>query len=555
MISNLPLPIKILLISFNSEWHQDVWNILAIETLYGDLIGEFGSLINIDTMRLGPEDEIDKNLIMIQEYHPHLIGFSLDIGSHNIFFKLLDNLKNAGICDYAKLVCGGTLCTYSYDYFFKNQLFSELKPIIIIGEGELALRDIVYHCMGQRDLIDICNIMFFNDEKGKYIANEVKNQNIDLLVHPPITIPYNNLKHRVHILQASRNCIFNCSYCTQGPHKKWRSLPLQRVKKNLDDLLSQGITEFEFVDDEFFGGISVDRIDRAEEISNIMLELQKKHKAKIQFRIFTNPYIISSKIKNSKGIDFVGILKALKQTGLCRVYLGVESWTLEQRKRYNRKDSIEDCLNAINILKNLKINIDAGFIMFDPEVSIKEIKENIRLIYKTNFLEYNTWPFRPMTITEGTPLYDRVKALNLLYKRDKKNISCFNYRFINPDVELIYSEVERIAQYSSKIFYNLKYLFKENHFNIEDSDIRLLNSFIVENAEINLKLIERLIGNIESNQNILQTREWADEKIIELITKIEKNMGRFNQTGASTKYIDSSIKRAKSSFGIPIYNN
>ena len=29
--------VRILLVSFGSEWHNDVWNVLAIESLVGDL--------------------------------------------------------------------------------------------------------------------------------------------------------------------------------------------------------------------------------------------------------------------------------------------------------------------------------------------------------------------------------------------------------------------------------------------------------------------------------------------------------------------------------------
>ncbi len=37
--------VRILLVSFGSEWHNDVWNVLAIESLVGDLEGYFGNNI------------------------------------------------------------------------------------------------------------------------------------------------------------------------------------------------------------------------------------------------------------------------------------------------------------------------------------------------------------------------------------------------------------------------------------------------------------------------------------------------------------------------------
>lgn len=50
--------VRILLVSFGSEWHNDVWNVLAIESLVGDLEGYFGNNIQISTFRFYTEDDI-----------------------------------------------------------------------------------------------------------------------------------------------------------------------------------------------------------------------------------------------------------------------------------------------------------------------------------------------------------------------------------------------------------------------------------------------------------------------------------------------------------------
>ena len=51
--------VRILLVSFGSEWHNDVWNVLAIESLVGDLEGYFGNNIQISTFRFYTKDDID----------------------------------------------------------------------------------------------------------------------------------------------------------------------------------------------------------------------------------------------------------------------------------------------------------------------------------------------------------------------------------------------------------------------------------------------------------------------------------------------------------------
>ena len=55
--------VRILLVSFGSEWHNDVWNVLAIESLVGDLEGYFGNNIQISTFKRGKPIQI-KNIIL-----------------------------------------------------------------------------------------------------------------------------------------------------------------------------------------------------------------------------------------------------------------------------------------------------------------------------------------------------------------------------------------------------------------------------------------------------------------------------------------------------------
>ena len=160
--------------------------------------------------------------------------------------------------------------------------------------------------------------------------NEVVTVDLSLLQYSPKPIVYSNSVNSIRIIQTSRNCVFNCTYCSQGPKKMWRTFSYKRIKGDLEIFIKAGTLEFEFVDDEFFGGNEVYNIDRAWKICDIIEELIRKYNCNIKFRIFTNPHIISSKNVGTNNIDFVSILNRLKDLGLSRVYLGVESGSLKQ---------------------------------------------------------------------------------------------------------------------------------------------------------------------------------------------------------------------------------
>ena len=111
--------VRILLVSFGSEWHNDVWNVLAIESLVGDLEGYFGNNIQISTFRFYTEDDTDSMFSDNNLLDYHLIGCSVEIGTHKILDYFLIKLFQNGYSN--NLVLGGILATYAYDYLINIQ--------------------------------------------------------------------------------------------------------------------------------------------------------------------------------------------------------------------------------------------------------------------------------------------------------------------------------------------------------------------------------------------------------------------------------------------------
>lgn len=522
--------IRILLVSFGSEWHDDVWNVLAIESIKGDLKGLFKEDISIKEKRFYNKNEINifaRSSNISMEYD--LIGCSVEIGSHNLLDDFLLHLSEV---NYSKaLVLGGVLPTYAYDYLITLKSVQKLKPIFIIGEGEIALRNLV-DCLMHKDLVSYenePNTFQFNKKSQNYIMNTTQTVDLEKLIYSPEPISYTSMDYKIRIIQASRNCIFGCTYCSQGPNKKWRSFSYDRIKENLEVFIKTGCYEFEFVDDEFFGGNKSYNIDRAWKICDIVENVSNQFSCKLRFRIFTNPNIITSENVGYNNISFVHVLKRLKKLGLSRVYLGVESGAADQRKRYNRRDTLEECSKSISMLESLGIEIDVGFIMFDPEVTLKDISENIDFIQYNNILKYNTWPLRPMILTAHTPMFQRAEKLGIVTKRNDYNIASFEYVFLNSDVAMIFSRISRIADRTAKVFYILKYIYKNNFYETKLHDeTQVISDFLMENAMINFDCIKEMIALFQNNSandnslNIVTDNAFRNE--YNLIEKIEKKM-------------------------------
>ena len=529
-------PFRILFVSFSSGWHEDVWNVLAIESLTGDLCGHFGNLVEVDTVRSSCMPDVEKIADSIKENNYDMIGYSLDIGSQEFFLSLLRRLNSCSL--KCTMVCGGTLATYAYDYIMEKEEFMAFHPFIVLGEGEIALRDIVQKHLDNMPLRMIDNILSYDEIKKEYVKGQFKPVDLKELIYPPVHITYFKQEHKVHILQSSRNCVFSCSYCSQGPNKQWRSFSYERIERNMENLINNRIYEFEYVDDEFFGGTAPYYIDRAWKIADIISGLEEKYQISLQFRLFTNPCIICSKNTGSNGKGFYELLQYYKKLGLCRVYLGVESGSIEQRNRYNRKDSLQDCKDAIHMLNEIGLIVDAGFIMFDPEVQLDDINFNIEFIREVNFLKYNTWPFRHMTLTANTPMFYRVRELELLRGRSMNNPASYRYEFLNESVRVIYSAVEVIASCSSKVFYILKYFYKEYCYNSHEQEkIDMVYGYLMKNASINLDYIQDMIRDLQENKSIEKSTMRIRRRLFELIKTIEANIFIFDSFDYSTDYL------------------
>jgi radical SAM superfamily enzyme YgiQ (UPF0313 family) len=415
---------------------------------------------------------------------------------------------------------------------------------MILSEGEIALREILQAYMTGVEFTGIRNTLTYN-ENGEFTVSERSPVDLDKLVYPPKAISYGTHKLAVHILQTSRSCVFKCSYCTQGVNQQRRVFPLDRIKANIRNLIEDGVYEYEFVDDDFLGGIGKNYIDRAWDIINIMKDLKEEYKVELKFRIFTNPYIVSS---NKQDLTIIkDLLKGLKEAGLIRVYLGIESGSEEQRKRYNRLESLEDCEKSLEMLQELGFAIDAGFIMFDPEVTVSDLKMNIGFINKTNLIRFNTWPYRSMCLTAYTPMYERVKELGMLLERDNQNPISFKYNFMHPEIGIIVNELDSVAEITAKVFYILKYFYKEYCYKSEIKEtLEKVSFYLRTNALYNINFLGNIIDCYSDEKSVLRHKTKLLKSLHELNLEIKRDIHIFDNINYSTNYLLKSIDTVES---------
>ena len=77
--------------------------------------------------------------------------------------------------------------------------------------------------------------------------NEVVTVDLSLLQYSPKPIVYSNSVNSIRIIQTSRNCVFNCTYCSQGPKKMWRTFSYKRIKGDLEITKGDGTIDNPYI--------------------------------------------------------------------------------------------------------------------------------------------------------------------------------------------------------------------------------------------------------------------------------------------------------------------
>ena len=218
----------------------------------------------------------NKNILrVIKEKNPIVIGITSTIASIYEAYRLAKLIKsNFNI----PLVIGGPHATFSDEEILNESNFD----IVVRGEGEEILNEIVFTIKGEHNLDDIRGISYKKD--GKIIKNKSRDFIADLDKLPFAArhlVPLEKYETHAFTIITSRGCPFKCAFCQVSGKDglKWR----YRSAANIIEEIKQVIRNHPnvkkvsgpegkrpmvfFVDDNFMVSIK-----RVEEICNMIIE-------------------------------------------------------------------------------------------------------------------------------------------------------------------------------------------------------------------------------------------------------------------------------------------
>ncbi len=346
-----------------------------------------------------------------------------DVHRHNLLTiakKIRKKRKDAIIC------AGGYLPTFTAE---KILLACPEFDFLVRGEGEITASEVFGRISRGEDWHDVPGIAYLND--GKPVLNPMPPLvgDLDSLPFPARDELAQMTPKMPALISGSRGCYHRCAFCSihsfyglhGGRAPRYRSPA--NILDEIEKVISQiGVREFVFSDDNFIGP----GVKNKERVLRIIDEMKAR---KLDFT-----FTIECRVDEADE----DILRMLKEVGLTRVFLGVESGVQRQLDTYNKKITVEQSRRAIELIRKLGIDIHVGLIMLDPYVTLGELIQNLDFVREMKIQDSITklplFFIPKLCLYGGVPLIEKLREEGLLREKGLE----MDYVFKDKSFRLIY---------------------------------------------------------------------------------------------------------------------
>lgn len=289
----------------------------------------------------------------------------------------------------------------------------------------------------------------------------------------------------------SRGCKNNCTYCILNNIDYYLSRKsninynvIYTIKK-LFNILKED-TYIQFADENFLEGENL--YEHFEKINFLIQELRKFG--------FTGKIGIDTRLDTIYNVnDSIELKRKRKETiinlanvGLSYVYLGVESFSKSQLERYNKQLNISIYSNSTKLLEESNINYTTGLILWDPMMSLNELKENLAFISKNNLFGKVASLFKELRISKKSQYFLKFGG----YFAKERSFLQSQIGFLNSEeinyVDTSIDKIINLIRPIHKIFANSGY---------RHSDVALFEPLYTSTTPIILKEIPTMISKME----------------------------------------------------------
>ncbi|MFX3661604.1 MAG: B12-binding domain-containing radical SAM protein [Ectobacillus sp.] len=294
--------------------------------------------------------------------NPDVIGFSCYIWNIEETIQVIRMLKK--INPHIIIFAGGPEVTYDVKEWLER--VPEID-FIIIGEGEAAVKNLLFEIKGQQCYEQLDGIAFLKTDGTFVIKPQREKLNLNEIPSPyrfKEDLPH--LSKRITYIETSRGCPFSCQFCLSSIEVGVRYFDRERIKDDIRYLMKNGARVIKFVDRTF-------NISRSYAMDMFRF-LIDEHVPGTVFQ-----FEITADIMRPEVIDFLN-KEALP--GLFRFEIGVQSTNDQTNELVMRRQNFEKLTRTVTMVKDGgKIDQHLDLIAGLPEEDYNSFKKTFNDVF------------------------------------------------------------------------------------------------------------------------------------------------------------------------------
>ena len=275
-----------------------------------------------------------------------------------------------------------------------KELFTDFVDYCMSGHGEIAVKELWEYHTGQRELKDVSNILYYEND------NIYQTKNVNKLSKKTVKYVYNGydfsqyfMYNTVLPIKVSYGCYWGkCKFCNYNTNKVYDPKSVDEVIMEIEELINKyNVKYFYFQDSALFPGF-------IEEFANKIIS------KKIHIRYMTN--LRFEKEFNKK------LLKKLYKSGLRIAQWGLESGSPKILEKYNKGIDIPTAIRILKEAYNIGIYNHLYLIYNFPCETMDDFMMTINFINKYK-KEIKSFTFHPFCIHKGTYIYEHPEEFSI----------------------------------------------------------------------------------------------------------------------------------------------
>lgn len=429
--------------------------------------------------------DTDQTFMKTIDFLPQVVGCSPVSLSINNTLDLLKRIKEYDCSIYT--VLGGHLASMCAEDIISAEPFVDY---ILKGDAEFSVLNLLERISSKDpDMIHVPGLVF-RDQNGnaKELALTGSYHKLDdyPICHRDdlaMISGKDNFDGSARIL-ASRGCFYKCSFCTTPNFygKTVRFRDYRCVISEMNELNERyKVTHFWFNDDLFVNS-TPENTEWIERFTQGLLENPVKYSYRVLCRAD------SFKRKNHHLLD------RMIETGLSHIFFGLESGSQKSLEIYNKKATVAHNRSAIELIRSKNVQLQIGFIMYNPYSTLQELIENAHFLFEIGEL-YRWFPLtRPLSVFPGTMISKRLESDGMLISNSyREPLTCYTYQ--DKKVGYLADLMYRFYNDNSSIDRMVNRTLKEKSYNDESRDLTDMLS------QVNLRCYLSLVHSVRSRNH------------------------------------------------------